>query len=160
MICDIRIDDRLIHGQVVGYWVPQYNLDKIVVVDDEIVKDKDRKNALRFGCPENVSLSFHSAKKTAEILKTKGDGEHRVMLLARSPKALLDMVCAGFPMQRITVGNMSPHDESDKHIKGTTYVSDDDIHAFKELIQKGVEVIVQFKPGDRPENINSFFNDK
>ena len=43
MICDIRIDDRLIHGQVVGCWVPQYSIDKIVVIDDEYLQIKIEK---------------------------------------------------------------------------------------------------------------------
>lgn len=160
MICDVRIDDRLIHGQVVGCWVPQYRLDKIVVVDDAIVKDKDRKNALRFGCPENVALSFHSAKKTAEILMAKGDEGHRVMLLARAPKALLAMIQAGFLMKRITVGNMSRHQEKDKHIKGTAYASEEDMRDFGELVRHGVEIVVQFKPADRAENVSSFFTQR
>jgi len=49
MICDVRIDDRLIHGQVTGCWIPHYSLDKIVVIDEEILKDKTRKAALKFG---------------------------------------------------------------------------------------------------------------
>ena len=157
MICDIRIDDRLIHGQVVGCWTPQYSLDKIVIVDDEILKDKERKAALKFGCPENVSLSFHSAHKAAEILNRGGDNGHRVMLLARSPKSLLEMIQAGYKISRITVGNMSPHGDNNLHIKGTTYISPQDLVDFKELVKAGVDIIMQFKPDDKPESLNDYF---
>lgn len=157
MICDIRIDDRLIHGQVVGCWVPQYSIDKIVVIDDELLTDKDRKVVLRFGCPEKVDLSFHSAGKTAEILLKGKDEGHRVMLLACKPKAILDMVKAGYVVKKITVGNMSPHDTTDIHIKGTTYISREDLSDFKELLNYGVEIIMQFKPSDVPENLKTYF---
>lgn len=157
MICDVRIDDRLIHGQVTGCWIPHYSLDKIVVIDEEILKDKTRKAALKFGCPEHVSLSFHSPHKAAEILMKGGDEGHRVMLLARTPGPLLEMVKAGYPIKRITVGNMSPHQPDDLKIKGTTYINQQDLSDFKQLLAAGTEIIMQFKPADNPENLKSFF---
>ena len=51
-ILDTRIDDRLIHGQVCGYWIPQYSLQRIAIVDDDIVNDETRKTTLKFGMPE------------------------------------------------------------------------------------------------------------
>ena len=48
-IVEVRIDDRLIHGQVCGYWVPHHSVEKIVVIDDKIAKDEMRKTALKFG---------------------------------------------------------------------------------------------------------------
>lgn len=157
MICNVRIDDRLIHGEVVGYVVPQFSLDKIVVVDDENVKDKARKAALKFGCPAQVSLSFHSAGKTAEILKKGGDEGHRVLLLAAKPGPLLEMVKAGYGIEKITVGNMSPHNDDDIHVKGTNYISKQDLADFKELVSEGVKVEMQFKPSDKPEDLAPFF---
>ena len=41
-ILDVRIDDRLIHGQVCGFWIPHYSLERIAIVDDEIVNDEIR----------------------------------------------------------------------------------------------------------------------
>lgn len=43
-ILDTRIDDRLIHGQVCGYWIPQYSLQRIAIVDDDIVNDETKNN--------------------------------------------------------------------------------------------------------------------
>jgi PTS system mannose-specific IIB component len=156
MICDVRIDDRLIHGQVTGYWIPQYSITKVVIVDDDIVHDSMRKNALRFGCPEKVSLSFHSAAKTAEILKKGGDSGSNVMLLCTNPKPILDMVEAGYPIQQVTVGNISPHNDTDVHIKGTTYVNQQDIACLKKLHEKGVKIILQMAPKDSPEDLSEF----
>ena len=42
-ILDVRIDDRLIHGQVCGFWIPHYSLERIAIVDDEIVNDEIRR---------------------------------------------------------------------------------------------------------------------
>lgn len=158
MIKDIRLDDRLIHGQVCGYWIPANSINKIVIVDDEIIKDKQRKSVLKFGCPNNVSLSFHSAEKTAEILNKGGDEGYNVMLLFRDPKPILDMVNAGYKINKVSVGNLTPKNKDDIHVKGTTYVDKDRLVSFKGLIDKGVEVILQPTPNDSPENLKDFFD--
>lgn len=157
MIKDIRIDDRLIHGQVCGYWVPQNSIEQIVVVDDEIVKDATRKRALAFGCPEKVKLSFHSAAKTAQILM-RGEPATNVMLLARSPKAYRTMAEAGYAIDKISVGNISPRGAGDDiHVKGTTYITPADAEDFKALIARGTQVILQTIPRDAPDDLAGFF---
>ena len=42
-IVEVRVDDRLIHGQVCGYWIPQFDVQRILIVDNEIVNDENRK---------------------------------------------------------------------------------------------------------------------
>ena len=157
MIKDIRLDDRLIHGQVLCSWIPRNSINKIVVVDDEIVEDKVRKSALKFGCPEKVSLSFHSAAKTAEILNKNGDDGYNVMILCRGPVAVWKMVEAGYKVEKITVGNMSPRGNDDVHIEGTTYASPEEVEAFKNLIKNGTKVYLQCLPKDNPKDLKPFF---
>ena len=53
-ILDVRIDDRLIHGQVCGNWIPQHRLQRIAIVDDQIVNDEQRKTMLKFRLPGTV----------------------------------------------------------------------------------------------------------
>ena len=72
-ILDTRIDDRLIHGQVCGYWIPQYSLQRIAIVDDDIVNDETRKTTLKFGMPENCKLSIFGSAKAADKFIRKID---------------------------------------------------------------------------------------
>ncbi|NCB32300.1 MAG: PTS mannose/fructose/sorbose transporter subunit IIB [Erysipelotrichia bacterium] len=157
-ICDVRIDDRLIHGQVCGYWIPRFSLDQIVIVDDAIVHDEMRKTALKFGCPAKTKLSIHSALKTSDLLKRHLDDGKNVMLLCSHPRPILTMVEDGYEIKQVTIGNMSPHDGDALHIKGTTYVTKDDIECFKKLLSHGVNVILQMTPSDQPENLSDFFS--
>ena len=57
-IVGVRIDDRLIHGQVCGYWIPQYKVERILIVDNEVCNDEARKTALKFGL-ELVQKGYH-----------------------------------------------------------------------------------------------------
>lgn len=146
-VLDVRIDDRLIHGQVCGYWIPHFQLNRIVIVDDEIVKDSVRKTALKFGCPAKVALAIISADSASEKFKRQLDKGSNVMILTSGPAPILKMIEAGYEIKTITVGNMSAHEDS-KQIKKTVFVSDQDIEVFQKLAQHGVKLISQMTPSE------------
>lgn len=151
-IVDVHIDDRLIHGQVCSYWIPHNNVDKIVVVDNKIVKDEIRKSALKLGCPGRVKLSILDALTASDKLKRNLDKGNNVMLLASGPSPFLEMVEDGYKIDKITIGNMSARGD-DTHIKKTVYLSNDDIRDFKRLAELGVRLTIQLTPQDMPDDL-------
>lgn len=156
-IVEVRIDDRLIHGQVCGYWIPHHNVDKIVIVDNKIVNDEMRKTALKFGCPGKVKLSILDALTASDKLKRKLDQGNNVMILCNGPAPLLEMVEDGYTISKITVGNMSGQ-PGYTHIKKTVYLSNDDIVCFKKLASHNVKLLVQLTPDDSPEDLAEIVN--
>lgn len=152
-IVDLRIDDRLIHGQVVSYWIPYNNVNKILIVDDEIINDKFRQAALKLGTPASVKISFYDAKTCADKLKRNLDKGSNVMLLTNGPKAYVDMYNEGLKFEKITVGNITPEKGADIHIKKTLFLDEKNISYFKQLIDYGVDVVVQIVPDDAPEKL-------
>lgn len=107
-ILDTRIDDRLIHGQVCGYWIPQYSLQRIAIVDDDIVNDETRKTTLKFGMPENCKLSIFGSAKAADKFIRKIDEGIKVMILCNSPVPILRMAEAGYQVPYITILEICP----------------------------------------------------
>lgn len=148
-IVEVRIDDRLIHGQVCGFWIPHFSVEKIVIVDDKICNDDMRKTALKFGCPGNVKLSILSAEVAADKLKRNLDKGSRVMILCEGPAPIRKMVELGYSMSKVTVGNMS-NKPGTQHVKGTVYVSKQDNEDFKYLSEQGVTILTQMVPNEKP----------
>jgi mannose PTS system EIIAB component len=148
-IVEVRIDDRLIHGQVCGFWIPHYSVEKIVIVDDKICNDDMRKTALKFGCPGNVKLSILSAEVAADKLKRNLDKGSRVMILCEGPAPIRKMVELGYSISRVTIGNMSNKPET-QHVKGTVYVSKQDNEDFRYLSEHGVTILTQMVPNEKP----------
>jgi len=153
-IVEVRIDDRLIHGQVCGYWIPHYNIEKIVIADDNICNDDMRKIALKFGCPGKVKLSILSSEVAADKLIRGLDKRSRVMILCESPAPLRRMVELGYTISKVTIGNMA-NKSGTEHIKGTVYVSNQDKEDFKVLSEHGIKLIVQLVPNDEPIEVNN-----
>lgn len=155
-IVDARIDDRLIHGQVCSFWVPQYGVDRIVVVDDDIAQDEMRKTALRFGCPAECKLSIFSAAKAAEKFSAHIDRGIKVMILCNRPQPILAMAEHGFAVDYVTVGNMSTKPDA-RQVRTTVYVSPEEWEAFGGLAKRGISIFDQMIPTDPREDITELF---
>lgn len=155
-IVDTRIDDRLIHGQVCSFWIPEYGVERIVIVDDVIAQDEVRKTALKFGCPERCKLSIFSAEKAADKFSRHIDEGIRVMILCAEPQPILEMAQRGFKVDHVTVGNMSTK-EGAKQLRKTVFVSPVEREAFEGLVQAGIPIFDQMIPTDSRDDITSLF---
>ena len=59
-----RIDDRLIHGQVVTAWAKITKANRIIVVDDEVAMDEFMVKILKMAAPRSFKIGIHSGEKT------------------------------------------------------------------------------------------------
>lgn len=153
MICNVRIDDRLIHGQTAAMWIPFLKVDRVVIVDDEIAKDDTRKSLLKFGCPSTTKLSFFSIESAVEKFNKNIDEGINVMLLFNKPQSIVDMIKKGYKVNSVTIGNLA-NKEGSKFVRKTIYVNQVEKEAFIELDKLGVKLISQMVPNEtKDENI-------
>ncbi|MDT2573893.1 PTS system mannose/fructose/N-acetylgalactosamine-transporter subunit IIB [Enterococcus raffinosus] len=153
-IIGVRIDGRLIHGQVANLWTTKLNISRIMVVDDEVAQNDIEKSGLKLATPAGVRLSVLPIEKAAHnILAGKYDSQ-RLLIIVRKPDRLLKMVELGVPIEEINVGNMSQSDET-RSITKSINVVDQDVEVFKELNNKGIRLIAQMVPSDKAEDFMS-----
>lgn len=149
-ITAVRIDGRLIHGQVANLWTTKLGINRIMVVDDGVTTNAIEKSGLKLATPAGVKLSILSIEKAAtNILAGKYDSQ-RLLIIAKKPDRLLKLVELGVPIKKINVGNMSQSDDS-KSITRSINVIEEDIENFKKLDENGVELVSQMVPNDREE---------
>ena len=146
---NIRIDERLIHGQVATMWTNSLRASRIMVVGDDVVKDDIQKMALKTAVPSGVHLSILTAEGAAKrILSGKYEGQ-RVFLLVKTPKYLKALLDNGVPIDKVNVGNMSSR-EGSKQVKKSVSVTDQDVKDFNYLNDHGVELVAQMVPSEDP----------
>lgn len=157
-ITAVRIDGRLIHGQVANLWTTKLDISRIMVVDDNVANNAIEKSGLKLATPAGVKLSILPIEKAAaNILAGKYDSQ-RLLIIAKKPDRLLKLVELGVPIKEINVGNMSQTDES-KSITRSINVIGEDIETFKKLDEKGVKLVSQMVPSDRAENFMSLLKE-
>ena len=103
----VRVDDRLIHGQVLTQWVSTINAQKIVVIDDEISKDKMRKNILKFAAPDDIKISIFSVEKAVEVWNKNQFGNMNVFVLFKDVNMIRKCKDMGLVFSDISLGQMS-----------------------------------------------------
>jgi Phosphotransferase system, mannose/fructose/N-acetylgalactosamine-specific component IIB len=146
-VANIRIDVRLIHGQVAGMWVNTLHITRIMVVDELALKDDILKMALKMACPSGVKLSLLGPDKAAANLLEEKYTDDNIMLVVRDPAMLVKLWDNGYKMETVNVGNMAnAHDT--KMVKKTVHVNPKNVADFLELDKKGVKFTAQMYPNE------------
>ena len=156
-IVGIRIDDRLIHGQVVAYWSNSLKLTRIMVANDAVAVDDMRKSVLRMAVPAGIKSSIIPVERAAkQILEGKYAGQ-RVFLIVDSPADILRLIDLGLPIKKFNVGNMGGKDNT-KPIKKYVNVTDEQEQQFRDLLAKGVEITMQLVPQDAVTHLTDYLD--
>lgn len=137
-----RIDDRLIHGQVVTSWSKETDCSRIIVVNDEVVKDTIRKTLLEQVAPPGIKASVVGVDKAIRVINNPKYANDVVLLLFTNPTDVLRLVEGGIDIKSVNVGGMS-FKEGKQQITGAISVDEKDKEAFKALAEKGIEIEVR-----------------
>lgn len=146
-VVNVRIDERLIHGQVAGIWSTSLNTQRIVVINDEASQDSLQKSSLRMAAPSTMRLSVLTVEEAAKNVESGKYGNQRIFLLFKNPTDVLRYVEAGGTLKTVNVGNMS-HKEGSREVTKSIQVTKDEEVVFENLITKGIEITAQLVPND------------
>ena len=92
----VRIDDRMIHGQVAVYWCRYVGATRIMVANDEMHSNEIQKAALRMVVPPGLRSSLLDVETAAANLSSGKYNGQRVILVVRRPSDILRMLDAGW----------------------------------------------------------------
>ncbi|HVZ77089.1 MAG TPA: PTS sugar transporter subunit IIB [Gemmatimonadaceae bacterium] len=143
-----RVDDRLIHGQVVVGWGQPLNLKFIVLVDDAVAASEWERELYRMAVPPEMDVYFHSvADAPAALARYRADP--RVGILLTGDIASMRALVAADSITTVNVGGV--HHRTDR-VQRLRYVflSPDEEHDLREIAARGVVVTAQDVPSARP----------
>lgn len=144
-----RVDDRLIHGQVVIGWGHPLALRFIVLVDDGVAANDWERELYRMGTPPDVDLYFETVEsalaRMPELAARPDPG-----LLLTADVATMDRLCAGCAMIReVNIGGLH-HRSGRSPCLPYVFLSAEDEAALKSIAARGVRVIAQDLPASDP----------
>ena len=149
----VRVDDRLIHGQVVTQWDKVFKAQKIVVIDDTVAKDKMQKNILKFAAPSDIKVSILSVEKAAEVWEKNKFGNLSVFVLFKDVKQIAKLKEKGVSFDEITLGNMSIVNGR-KQIYKSTGFTEEEAQVLFDLQKDGMHIFFQTQPTDKKESLD------
>ena len=148
----VRIDDRLIHGQIMTQWSRLYSPTEIMVVDDETCRDSFMTEVLLMAVPKEFKAVVADVDRAAEYLLQEA-GEERILMLVKVPETVEALVDRGVEIRALNVGGMCKRSG-----RSTLYRNISSSPAENETLlrlqKRGVRVYVQVVPEDKEMEID------
>lgn len=154
-VTNFRIDDRLIHGQIVTQWIADSAAKKIIVADDRAAGDPTQQMLLKLTVPGGIALDILTIADAAKLLSTD-ESDQNALLIVRNPKSAYELVEQGFSPRSINVGNISNSrsEVGRKRLLAFVYVEPDDVSYLRKLMEGGIELEIRAVPADKPIDVD------
>ena len=159
----LRVDDRLIHGQVAVMWSKQLAVTRIIVANDEIAANELQASALKMAAPAGVKAAILPVEKAQGIINDPRSEGMKILTIPNNPQDLRDVLKGVSERPVLNIANYGRIGGSladKKKITETVYLTQEDIETVREIHDMGVEIIYQPLPNDPREDFMKLMEGK
>lgn len=152
----VRVDARGIHGQVATAWIPSLGIDRVIIIDNQAVKDETQKSALKLAKPNNVKLSILNSKKAIERLSDpySYSGE-KILVILLNISTIESLSNEGYHFDEVILGNV-PNRENTEKIANTVYLLEEEKEILTDTMKEGTTVYTQTVPNEKKYKVSNF----
>lgn len=150
MIKMMRVDHRLLHGQVAFTWIRQVGADCILIANDAVAKDELRMSVLRMAKPQGVKLVMKSVDDSIKALTSGVTDKYNLFIITESIEDAWRLCKAVPAIRELNIGGVEVEDGK-RQISEAVFVSDEECARIRELDAAGVHVFVQMTPSERSD---------
>jgi mannose/fructose/N-acetylgalactosamine-specific phosphotransferase system component IIB len=143
-----RIDDRLIHGQVVVGWGQALDLGFIVLVDDVIAHSEWERELYRIAVPPGIDVYFHTVDSVGEAMPRYRDDPRPGILLTGTAETMR-VLAEGGGITAVNVGGIHHRPDRTQRLR-YVFLSADEERALRDIAARGIRVTAQDVPSARP----------
>ncbi len=146
----LRVDDRLIHGQVIAGWARPLGIDIVILASDRLSHDEWSCNAYRLAIPEGIEFSCCTIQECVDCLGS-GNKKRRMVIVESISDASL-LVKKGLPVSEVNVGGLGFH-EGTREVAPYIYLTPSDVESVVCLHSLGVRVTGKQLPNSIPVDV-------
>lgn len=159
MITQIRVDDRLIHGQVAVVWTKELNAPLLVVANDEAAKNEITQMTLKMAVPNGMKLLIRSVEESIALFKDQRATDKRIFVIVNSVKDACTIAKNITDLEAVNVANVGRFDKSDPATKvkltSSLLLNPEELEAAKELASlPDLDVFNQVLPSNTKVNLS------
>lgn len=148
-----RVDDRLVHGQVVEGWVPYVRAGAVIVASDEVSHDPQRCRLLNLIVPEHLHLMVVPLRDLGKVVKRMKSVN--LLLLFEDLSDVVSAMKTGVDLDRVNLGNLH-HVRGGFEVTPAVFLNRKDIQIVRDLSEKGVKVEAREVPESSPFDLMDF----
>lgn len=147
----VRIDERLLHGQVITGWTKVKKINTILIIDDESANNQFTKRLLMAVAPKDMKVIIDDFAKGLAYLSDQS-GDDKIMILVKTPKVILDLLNNSIEINEVILGNMSANADR-KRLNKNVSVTEAEKNDLKEIINHHCNVYLQMVITDKKEDV-------
>lgn len=151
MIKLVRVDHRLLHGQVIFSWTKQYDINHIIVADNKVPGDPMSVMALTIAKPADCKLDIVKINDVKGIMEKSPKDNY--MILIKGSKEALELVENLPEIKDINFGGISKKSNSKQYGKAV-FLTPEELEATQNILAKEVRIFVQQVPSSSIENVD------
>ncbi len=158
MIKQVRLDERLIHGQVAVKWSRILGVNRIIVADDAAASNALMQKALMMAAPNDVKVAIVDVKRAIELCQNPKSEPLSILVIVSDPEALLAFVTAVPSVGQVNIGNygrVAPRCNGleRKALGKNLYVDDEEAALLRRVVDTGLPCVVQTVPEDVAQDL-------
>ena len=158
MIKLVRLDERLIHGQVAIKWSRHTGVDRIVVIDEKAANNQIIRKSLMMAAPNTVKVAIKGVEAGIKLLQDPRCEAMKILIIVSDINDLIKVLenVKGIPSVNIgNYGRVAPKREGEerKRYRSNLYLYDDEAELLKKAASFGIDTVYQTIPDDNPEKI-------
>ncbi len=146
-----RIDNRLVHGQVLEAWIPFVHANCIVVANDELARTALRRVMMEASVPKSIRVVIGTVDEICRRFADRQFEQESVLLLFANSLDALTAHRRGIDFKELNLGNMH-QGQGTYQLSCTIHLDQDDVENLRLLEDEGVEVVSRCVPADRGRN--------
>ncbi len=153
MITKVRVDFRLVHGQIIHSWLKATDSDTICILDDLLLENPLKKQLLYACTPRYVHLEIFPMKEGLAFLRKHGEERHFLLLVEQISSGI--HVCQQLSIRQLNIGE-TVYDPLKKKLANSVYASVDEIELMNQFLSQGNSIEIQQLANSK----RLLFNDK
>lgn len=154
-----RIDNRLVHGQIIATWMPRLRLERVVIISDTVPENAMQMQLFGMCIPPQLTFDAFKIKEGARWLTSRQYGRSRTLVLLESVDDAAALFKAGHPFAALNIGNVH-HTEGSQEFTSAVHLNGGQLDRLSALMKRGVKVEIQSLPTDNPINLRQALADR
>ena len=154
-----RIDDRLIHGQIIIGWCGQLPIKKLIVLDDEIAAKDWEKNLMLMAAPPNLPTQISTVSDILSSIENITEGKKLTLILMKSPEMIKTLLEGGVSFNKVNIGGIHFREDR-KEFLPYVYLSENEIALLRELMDRDIYFQCQDLPSSPAYDLKKIIQKK
>ena len=151
----VRIDSRLIHGQVMTMWSKTNGVNYILAVDDASANDPVMTSVYKMAVPSTLGVAIMTVKDAAEKFKNNTLKDRTYLVLIKDVETAHRLYSEGFKFDELQIGNLV-NTKGTKMLHNNSRMSEEHLPLLVDLKNNGVRVYTQSVPTEKPVGLDKY----